>query len=483
MPNKHHRPICRCLAWAAILSALVLASVQPWPQFARAEDPAAAPPAKNADKPVPFDRPRQWLEQFNVHASYFDQILDGRDVDDSESEALLRMLYAVRRFPLLQMHRLQSHGASWLKWTEHPQDHRGDIMHVDGKLIRVTLEQPVPEVIERFMLDHYFRCDLLVGEDNVPATIFALDLPNVWQCRTSALLSAQGALSPIFPPDWIIDQQFAERASIEGFFFKRGGEPPDPRPVFVTKRVAWHPHTPLGDLGMDVGLLDQARMRAALTSEDRECFYQMLAAVGRADNQELNRLTDRRYSVVPLFNQPDAHKGELIALEGTARRALKVQVGEGDSDVIERFGLDGYYEIELFTIDSQQNPIIFCVRELPHGMPTGEDIAVDLRIAGFLMKTYKFQSHRKLDAQGNKLPAGTSQLAPLLVGRKALLLPPPQGADPRVAWIAGGAFVVVVLGIWFVSWQFNREGKKLQKTTLARLKNEEAPSFKDLGGH
>src|SRR5262249_45776912 len=85
---------------------------------AKHEPAATQKTAKPADtgKPVAFDRARQWLELFNVHASYFDHILDGREVDESESEALLRMLYAVRKFPLLQIHRLESRGASWQKW-------------------------------------------------------------------------------------------------------------------------------------------------------------------------------------------------------------------------------------------------------------------------------------------------------------------------------------------------------------------------------
>jgi hypothetical protein len=467
-------------------------------------EPSAAPekavkPTAKRVKPAPFDRPRQWLALFGVDDSYFDRVLDGQEIDESDTEALLRMLHAVRRFPLLEMHRLQSRDASWAEWTEKPTEHRGDIMHLDGKLVRVTLEQPVAEVIERFMIDHYYRCELLIGDQELAVTVFTLDIPNEWKLRTAALMTAQGVLAPIVAPEWTIDQHLSERASIDGFFFKRVGEPPNQRPIFISKRVAWHPHTPLGDLGMDVGLLDHVRMRAPLVAEDRECFYEMLAAVGRADNQELLKLTDRQYSVVPLFNQPDKQKGELVALAGTARRALRVQVGEGDADVAERFGMDGYYEIEMFTADSQRNPIIFCVREIPHGMPTGEDIDVDLKIVGFFMKTYAFPSQRKVEPKDNQpvpdpkkpqemakgipgAPLATkNQLAPLLVGRKALYLVREKPSNELTGWIAGGAFTVVILGIWFISWRFNREGKKFRETTLSKYKPDAGSSFNDLG--
>ena len=90
----------------------------------------------------------------------------------------------------------------------------------------------------------------------------------------------------------------------------------------------------------------------------------------------IRRADEGRYSVAPLFNEPQQHVGELVVFDGVARRVVRVDVGtrpdgSGPSDVAQRFGFREYYEMEVFTDDSQNYPLVFCVRELPPGLPTG----------------------------------------------------------------------------------------------------------------
>ena len=53
----------------------------------------------------------------------------------------------------------------------------------------------------------------------------------------------------------------------------------------------------------------------------------------------------------------------LVKISGSARRLLLVRVA--DEQVIERFGIDHYYQLYVFTKDSQTNPLVFCLREIP----------------------------------------------------------------------------------------------------------------------
>jgi hypothetical protein len=146
----------------------------------------------------------------------------------------------------------------------------------------------------------------------------------------------------------------------------------------------------LGRLGMDVGLFDLVQNRSEITVRDREAFYQMLAAVNRAPQNQLARIAQAnlpemkkawlaeivsstkelveqraaleafqgsaeekeklskqaeelsrrisilqksaqeaeagRYSVYPLFNLADEQHGQLVYLKGVARSAVKVEV-------------------------------------------------------------------------------------------------------------------------------------------------------------
>src|SRR6185437_982655 len=175
---------------------------------------------------------------------------------------------------------------------------------------------------------------------------------------------------------------------VQGLFVRLDGDDPA-SPVLVARRVSWYPNSILGDLDMDMGLFDELSTRPDLTGHDRECFYQLLAAVGRTQTRQLLRAVPQdahNAKVEPLFNQPKTQRGRLVELTGTARRAVPCLVE--DRDIVARFGIDHYYEVDIFTADSQDNPLTFCVRELPKGFPTGDNISEPVSIAGFFLKKW-----------------------------------------------------------------------------------------------
>jgi hypothetical protein len=253
--------------------------------------------------------------------------------------------------------------------------------------------------------------------------------------------------------------------------------------VFVATRLAWHPDTPLGNLGMDVGLFDDVDQRRKLTVNDRECFYQMLGAVGRAEpgtlvrraKQQLRETGQESYSVVPLFNDAKNQHGRLVSLRGITRRLVRIPVG--DPDIAERFGIDHYYEMALYTEESSTAiggpaPLVFCLRDLPEGMPTGDgpDYAEEVQVAGFFMKTWAYRSQEadvEADVKGEE--GEVDQLAPLLIGRRPIWYP--QQAPERnttAAAVAGGLFVLALLGIWIGLWQYSRSDRKFHERTIAK---------------
>ena len=240
-------------------------------------------------------------------------------------------------------------------------------------------------------------------------------------------------------------------------------------------------------LGMDVGLLDDLVDRKGLTGADREAFYQMLAAMAQAEPGTLRREAKRRlptvaaelkrtdkegneyYSVVPLFNQPASQRGRLVALRGTARRV--VRIGVGDEDIRERFGIDHYYTIYLFPEDAQHNPVVFGVRELPPGMPTGDgpEYGEYCEVAGFFFKSWAYRAPSA--ARGPDAPGGVHrvQFAPLLIGRQPVWFPrQPPARNALFGAIAGGLFVVVLLGIWLALWASSRADRRFYDRTLAK---------------
>jgi hypothetical protein len=296
--------------------------------------------------------------------------------------------------------------------------------------------------------------------------------------------------TPAIPRGWPLDTKIDEPASAYGVLVKRLLEPDGkPRLVFVSPRVAWHPKTVLGKLGMDEGLFDTVTNRRPITLAERECFYQLLATAGRtrpheleseafaqlkrlAENLERNqsayagdkkrkaiierqlaRARERRDYVVPLFNEPEAQTGKLVMFEGDARRCVEIRVD--DPDIIARFGIHKYYEIALFTDDSQGNPLIFCVLDLPEGMPVGEDIHARVRVPGFFLKSWAYpQGQRIGEAKGN---LAKQQLAPLMVGRdlRMFVRTTTTGEIVMGSMIVG----VIALALSAVLWAAWRSGK------------------------
>jgi hypothetical protein len=86
-----------------------------------------------------------------------------------------------------------------------------------------------------------------------------------------------------------------------------------------------------------------------------------------------------------------------------------------------RFGLDHYYLIELFTNDSQGNPLTFDVRELPPGFPQTGQLYEPVCIAGF------------------------------------------------------------TAALWLAVWRWNRSGQKFHKQVLERFGGAAATSLNDAG--
>jgi hypothetical protein len=385
------------------------------------------------------------LELLGV-AAWLDRASDGADFPPEGDELLWRSLYAMRRFELVQIDRWQRNEVTPRDVTAAPEKFRGQIVSWTGTLVRLSRHEPPAETAERFDLPVYYRCELDVGADRDRAIIYALAVPKAWQ--------AGG--------------EFSERVGVKGLMILLAGGDGASSPVLAARRIAWYPETPLGGLEMDVGLFDEISSRPSLTVEDRECFYQLLAAVGRAGTNQLLRAVpneNRNASVEPLFNRPESQRGRLVELTGTAKQAVLRRVE--DADIVARFGIDHYYELQVFTADSQDNPLTVCVRELPRGFPTGERIIEPVRIAGFFFKRWGYRTSETVEQA--KPGTISKHLAPLLIGREPVWQQP-QPADQRFAnGVFLVLFVVLTVVLWLVVSRLSRSDDKFHKQIARRF--------------
>jgi hypothetical protein len=425
------------------------------------------------------------------------EFTDGEPLSDAEHDELIQLLWRVRTLD-----------NSYLEDTaREPIMIRGKMYSLSGKV--KTFERHVlsAEDATRFEMSAYYTCGVGSKEGPVVALVVTADIPRRWEQIAN----------------------LDEPVRLSGLYVKKlpsvNDEPGTKNPVelFVAKRIAWHPETPrepivslgmsvLGSLGMDVGLLDQVTSRGRLHTADaaekarfndqREAFYQMLDAAGQIGANQLVRLANSnlepiraqweqemketgdanrralahevierakagRYSVAPLFNDAARQIGQLIVVDGAARRIVRVDLSSGGdrgapSDVARRFGIDHYYEMQVFTDDSQNYPLVFCVRELPVGLPVGDDLHVPVRVAGFFFKDWLYTTRGTRDLDTGELDPrnGKQQHAPLLIGRAPILLQVEDEGRGAAQLIGGGLFLLALGGIWGAAWWLSRSDRR-----------------------
>jgi hypothetical protein len=410
--------------------------------------------------------PRALFKLFGIDEQFWSGFVDDAPLVESEREKLLRVLFRLRQ---LSPAALENAPLAEIPFTEdRVAESRGEVVLLAGQAKRVVREELDPALRERLELEAYYRCEI-VTDDGLKAVVYALSVPS----------------------DWKLDEPLDERCSVRGVFIKRLAPPPavagnDPTCLFAARRVAWYPHNVLGDLGMDFGLFDEVRDRTKLT--ERECFYQMLAGVRRASEQEIDAqardniasfrkdLAEKTSSshldprqqfamrralaraqrgvsdVVPLFNEPAQQRGKLFVLRGEALRAIEVRVE--DPDIVDRFGIDHYYEVEIFTEDSQNHPLVCCVAELPPDMPRGDNIHEKVSICGFFLKSWAYGAQPRASDAEAKPGAPARQLsAPLLIAKTLEWTPASvgsaHGANAAIALAA--AIVASIVVLWYVA--------------------------------
>ncbi len=254
-------------------------------------------------------------------------------------------------------------------------------------------------------------------------------------------------------------------------------------PVVALPRLAWFSApTPLGQMGFDVSLFDGVQAHAIselsslppgeerrkvlrnfrLTPDDRIPFYGLLAGAARAAEKPIPPVTAPP-GAVDLFNRPAASQGVPVTLTGHLRRAQPVLVPEGEITAL--YGLDHYFELYLFTGDSQDYPILFCSPTLPtapDGRPvplgTGPGYREEVTLTGFLYKPWAY----RIDPANSGLQpgfldsdadGGKSWIAvPLMIGLRGTWNPDASPGEkwdspfsPKVYPVLGGFLFLVIL--------------------------------------
>jgi hypothetical protein len=444
----------------------------PWEEPPRTSEPVLRPPAG----------PVEILERYDVGPSQLAGFFSGQPLGPSEEDVLIKILYLFPRFGLDNVERWRKSGITWDQLAAAPGEHRAEIFPIRGRVKRVEKQPVLPELVEFFEFDHYFRVTMAIDDSPYQALICTRHIPSAWK----------------------LDAELDERATADGLFLKVGDPGAEhPQFIFAAGRVAWlpdrvdldqqidKPQIALANVGMDIGLFDDVRASKTLPlgDTDREAFYQLLHALGKPAAKELRGAGPEPLDPVPLLQAPEKHHGEILRVRGRVQRVMRVPVE--DVDIQRRFGLDHYYEIDLFVPlgetslrlgkdpSGEKNPVYgntfpatLIVREIPPDLQEGERVREMVRADGVFFKVWTYRS---------QYTDKFKQLQPALMflaSEPTVIRTEPQ-TNTVVSVLVSAAFVLAVGTVLIVWWWFGRS----DRAALAAARSAEVlppPDFSKL---
>ncbi len=483
-------------------------------------------PVANADKrdkaaksPMPITSFREILNLAGWSIDRLAEFDDGQTLADAQRVKTLELLRRLRSFNSAELDDWVHTDLSVFNVLKNSDDYRGQLVRLTGRVTKVSIKKPAPADAARLEMPVYYECEIALDDGAGSATILTTRVPH----------------------SWLQSQRLGEPASAVALYLKKLGKGQSSASLWLAKEIAWHPGKSLneesaalgatideqignkpdqtfgkailGNLGMDVGLLDEVQSRGPIRIEERNAFYQMLAAVGQIGEHQLVRFAQQnlpavrdewqralaaadtrprhaltqevlrqaaqgRYSVAPLFNDAQLQQGRLFVFDGMARRVTRVEVGSqpsgGSSTIAEHFDLDHYYEMEVFTDNAQNHPLVFCVRDLPKGFPVGDSLREPVRVAGFFFKDWLYHAHGSAGEDNDQSDADKvngdvdpARFAPLLIGRAPLVLPPVQADSAVSSYVGIGLFLLGLAGMWIAALIYGRSDRQFRRRTPA----------------
>ena len=448
-----------------VILVLMILTEPAWPQAdplpweSDGQSPIVARPATPRDLLAAFDVDDQQLETFVDQAGFA----------EAERSVLQRILF---RLPQISVGMMEEWADD--QWREsdlqsEPRLNRGLCFALRGTVRRIDREMVPATDAVALELPFYHRALVELDHGRGAAVVFARTIPRAWEGKDN----------------------LAEPFSAHGLFIKTQPADASSQLVFAASRLAWFPtaidphqgvrasQLQLARLGMDIGLFDDVRdlNRRALRPEDRTCFYELLAAVGRETAEEIRSQANASFNIGELLERPQAEHGQLMTLRGSVRRVTKVLVDS--AEIQRRLGIRDYYQLDLFVplgnqvikfghedaapkpTFSDHYPVTVCTRTLPAGLAEGQDLNAEIRVSAAFFKLWAYRS-RFVSAVDEK----QLQLSPMFVGVEPILVVRP--AESRLALLLGAGFLLILSVIWILLWRTAKGDKRFATLVLRR---------------
>lgn len=299
--------------------------------------------------------PRERLAALGITAEHLAAHVDQQPLEKEPQtvELLSRLLLRLETLPPADFQRWGQTTEDFSQMSQAGRPElRGLFFAASGRVQRVQQVQLGPRDADRFQFERYYRCACLLGTSGTPAVVYTRHVP----------------------PSWLTADKLDERIGLVGLYLGRGapaGE--DDTLLMVVPRLAWHSDSLLGDLGLDIGLLEEVTDGGPITGEEAEIFYQLLVAAGRVGVSESLR-----------------HAKTELKQRGIELMALRRELTEREQALQGR------------------------VASSPKGSPEAAAAAVELRKITAVELRKITEELRRLKEKIVRVESGTSELLPML---------------------------------------------------------------------
>jgi hypothetical protein len=190
-----------------------------------------------------------------------------------------------------------------------------------------------------------------------------------------------------------------------------------------------------------------------IRNDEIDIWITLWSALSRADDDALVRRSAGTVGYVELFGQPQAYRGKLVTVRGSARQAIYLKAAENTA------GVDGYYRVVIAPDGGPGEPLFLYVLALPEGFPVGEHIRAEVEATGVFFKRMVYPTAQE----------GELRRAPVVMARSLDWLhgsrPANQSRSSLVSILVG----VGIVGLIFVGYWAARARYSIAKPRPAEL--------------
>lgn len=254
------------------------------------------------------------------------------------------------------------------------------------------------------------------------------------------------------------------------------------RPVFVTRRFAWHPDRESSELqvdaakvalakaGVDISLLDIVKSRKGKPIGNREstCYWQMLAACKTA----LPTDSKDRIDFPTMLRSPIDSVGKAATIRGRVRQCVPVKVTSPEA--IELLGTDTWYQLTIFPdldgrpievgkrnggseVYNNAFPVTVCAVNLPQGFDFESIVGNTFQYNGFFYRIWSYPSER------TEKSGLAGQPSPLIMASSMVKM---KSSSSQLETMLGAILVAMAVAIGFLGWFVFRSKKSAPRIEL-----------------